>query len=208
MPSFTQVFLMHCIQSPNVWKWEFFEQQRPLVSTVATGWTYRWKGRRFRELCTAGTAVSMTTAGTTRLHPRVVQCTWLTAVHGPTATQRARRSETRPRGRRWTSSSFWCTWASTCRKWLSSRAWTPESFWACSVVAASHDHGKTPCLPPPSTWVTFSGCSDTSKQWLLTPYPEQPPPLPGSQSPLVLTCWTNENVKNCWFVLISLSYFE
>lgn len=33
-----------------------------------------------------------------------------------------------------------CIWASMFRRWPSSRAWTPASYWACSAAAAKWTH--------------------------------------------------------------------
>lgn len=113
-----------------------------LCCVLVTGLTCRLKELPCPERCTAGTAAS-TTTGTTRLHPRAALYIWLTAARGHTATPPAPPSETSSLDKRWTSFSSSCTWALMCRRWPSSRAWTPASYWACSAAAAKGTHAHT-----------------------------------------------------------------
>lgn len=116
-----------------------------LCCLLVTGLMCRLKELPCPERCTAGTAAS-TTTGTTRLHPRAALYIWLTAAHGHTATPPAPPSGTSSQDKRWTSFSSSCTWALMCRRWPSSRAWTPASYWACSAVAAKGAHIHTVSL--------------------------------------------------------------
>lgn len=106
-----------------------------LCCVLVIGLTCRLKAPPCPEHCTAGTAAS-TTTGTTRPRLKPARCIWLTAARGRTATPPAPPSEISSQGRRWMSFSSSCTWVLMCRKWPSSRAWTPASYWACSAVAA------------------------------------------------------------------------
>lgn len=159
------------------------------MSVAATGSTFRWKEHLFQELCTVGTAVFMTTVETTRPHPRVAPCTWLTAAHGPTATQRALLSETRPQDRRWMSSSFSCIWALTCRRWLSSRAWTLANYWECLVVTVKHHgHRWTSYL---LRWHILHLA--VTYLWTMTFYPEVFPYLTGTPTSWITFCFPLED---------------
>lgn len=121
----------------------------------ATGLMCRLKAPLCLEPFTAGTAASMT-AGTTRRHPKLARCIWLTTAPGLTATPPARPSGTNSQGKRWVLCSSSCTWALTCRRWPNSRAWTRANYWACSAVAAKRDTQSYLKLEPSrtghSTW--------------------------------------------------------
>lgn len=118
--------------------WSDWSDSSPLCCVLVTGLMCRLKAPLCPERCTAGTGASMTT-GTTKRHPKAALCIWSTAAHGRTVTPPARPSETSSQDRRWMSFSFSCTWALMCRRWPSSRAWIPASYWACSAVAAKRD---------------------------------------------------------------------
>lgn len=147
-----------------------------LCCVLVTGLTCRLKALPCPVHCTAGTAAS-TTTGTTRLHLKAALYIWSTAAHGHTATPLAPPSETSSQDKRWMSFSSSCTWALMCRRWPSSRAWTPASYWACSAVAAKRTHLHT--VSPSYTQAGLAGLWPVSHAWYLqVTHPPSQPILP------------------------------
>lgn len=114
--------------------------------SAAPGWTLWWEALPYPKPSTAGTeacrtrnsstAASATTTGqSTKPHPRGVALTvWLTAARGLSATPPAQLFMTSEQDKRWVRSRCWSTWASTCRRWPSSRGWIPGRCWTCSTT--------------------------------------------------------------------------